>query len=87
MLSAIFLTNLLRICWSSLFKDFRSLGVEIVRIHGSDRLGLGMKILQWTGGVGSVITQEAEKTTGQRGLLILSARSILDVLGYRWARA
>ena len=48
MLSAIFLANLLGICQSSLFKDSRSLDVEIVRIHGSDRLGLGMKILQFT---------------------------------------
>lgn len=48
MLSAIFLANLLGICQSSLFKDSRSLGVEIICIHGPNRLGLEVKILQWT---------------------------------------
>jgi hypothetical protein len=77
MLSAIFLTNLLRICRSSLFKDSRSLGVEIVRIHGSDRLGLGMKILQSTGAEWDQLSHKTRK----------KQRVNKDPLSYRQGRS
>jgi len=87
MLSTIFLSNLLRICRSSLFKDSRSLGVEIVCIHGSDRLGLGMKILQWTGAEWDQLSHKTLKKqrVNKDSLSCRQGRS--SVIGVCWAIA